>query len=289
MKITAVLILLALVQPAFALAQATPPSPPVPTIEVTGNGEARANPDRATMDIAVETHGATAAQAAAQNAKLSQRIADALKAKLGDTGKIQTGSYNLMPEYRQKPERDYVASRRLSGGQHGNGRYQRAGSGRSADRRGDRRRRQPHRFDQLHAARPERTAQRGDCQGRRRRAEPGPRPGRGAGREAQARAACLHDGGAASLPRSSAWVMRDSPLGRRQSRRRSRRARSRCRQRSISPTRSNSAGLAAVLTPDRRPYWRLTGTIHMVGNRELARRQRLRGGGGNQHRRGLKA
>jgi len=103
MKITAVLILLALAQPAFALAQPTPLSPPVPTIEVTGNGEARANPDRATMDIAVETHGATAAQAAAQNAKLSQRIADALKAKLGDTGKIQTGAYNLMPEYRQKP------------------------------------------------------------------------------------------------------------------------------------------------------------------------------------------
>lgn len=103
MKITAVLMLLALVQPAYALAQATPQNPPVPTIEVTGNGEARANPDRATMDIAVETHGATAAQAAAQNAKLSQRIADALKAKLGDTGKIQTGSYNLMPEYRQRP------------------------------------------------------------------------------------------------------------------------------------------------------------------------------------------
>lgn len=109
MKIPAILILLVLVQPAYALAQSMPPqgppvpSPLVPSIEVTGNGEARANPDRAAMDIAVETHAHTAADAAAQNARLSQKIAEALKAKLGDTGKIQTGSYNLMPDYQQKP------------------------------------------------------------------------------------------------------------------------------------------------------------------------------------------
>jgi uncharacterized protein YggE len=103
MKIPSFLMLLFLIQPACALAQATPQSPPVPSIEVTGNGEARANPDRATMDIAVETHAATAAAAAAANAQLSQKIAAALKAKLDNTGKIQTGSYNLMPDYRQKP------------------------------------------------------------------------------------------------------------------------------------------------------------------------------------------
>ena len=55
MKIPAILILLVMIQPACALAQTTPQGPLVPSIEVTGNGEARANPDRATMDIAVET------------------------------------------------------------------------------------------------------------------------------------------------------------------------------------------------------------------------------------------
>jgi uncharacterized protein len=104
MKIHVLLLLLALIHPVLALAQGAPPgSSSPPSIEVTGNGEARANPDRATLQIAVETHAATAADAAAANAKLSQKVADALKAKLGDTGKIQTGSYNLMPDYRQRP------------------------------------------------------------------------------------------------------------------------------------------------------------------------------------------
>ncbi len=102
MKIPALVLMLALIQPAVAIAQASPESTPVPSIEVTGNAEVRANPDRATMDVAVETHAATAAEAASANASLAQKIADALKAKLGDTGRIQTGSYNLMPDYRQK-------------------------------------------------------------------------------------------------------------------------------------------------------------------------------------------
>jgi uncharacterized protein YggE len=94
--------MLALVRPALAIAQATPDSTPLPGIEVTGTAEVRANPDRATMDVAVETHGATAAEAASENAQLAQKIVEALKAKLGDTGKIQTGSYNLTPDYQQK-------------------------------------------------------------------------------------------------------------------------------------------------------------------------------------------
>jgi uncharacterized protein YggE len=102
MKIPALIVLLTLIRPAFAVAQATQSSTPVPSIEVTGQAEVRANPDRATMDVAVETHAATAAEAASENATLSQKIAQALKAKLGDTGKIQTGSYNLMPDYRQQ-------------------------------------------------------------------------------------------------------------------------------------------------------------------------------------------
>jgi uncharacterized protein YggE len=88
--------------PALAIAQPAPQSTLVPSIDVTGNAEVRAAPDRATVDVAVETHALTAAQAASQNASLAQKIAAALRAKLGDTGRIQTGSYNLMPDYRQK-------------------------------------------------------------------------------------------------------------------------------------------------------------------------------------------
>ncbi len=98
-----VMIMLALIAPAFAMAQATPQSTPVPTIDVTGSSEVRANPDRATLDVAVETHAETAAKAASENARLSQKVADALKAALGSSGKVQTGSYTLMPDYRSRP------------------------------------------------------------------------------------------------------------------------------------------------------------------------------------------
>jgi uncharacterized protein len=103
MKIPVLVIILALLAPVFATAQPTPDNSSIPAIDVTGTAEVRANPDRASMDIAVETHAKDAAAAAAANARLSQKIAEALKAKLGDTGKIQTGSYNLMPDYRETP------------------------------------------------------------------------------------------------------------------------------------------------------------------------------------------
>jgi uncharacterized protein YggE len=101
MKLAACVMMLMLF-PAIALAQATQ-STPVPSIDVTGTAEVRAAPDRATMEIAVETHAATAAEAASENAGLAQKIAAALRSKLGNSGKIQTGSYNLTPDYRQKP------------------------------------------------------------------------------------------------------------------------------------------------------------------------------------------
>ncbi len=103
MKTPLLLMMLALIAPAPAMAQATPQSTPVPTIEVTGSAEVRANPDRATMDVAVETHAETAAKAASANARLSQKVADALKGALGTNGRIQTGSYTLMPDYRSRP------------------------------------------------------------------------------------------------------------------------------------------------------------------------------------------
>jgi uncharacterized protein len=103
MKIPVLVMTLALFQPAFAIAQTAPDSSSLPAIDVTGRAEVRANPDQASIDIAVETYAADAAKAAVANARLSQKVAEALKAKLGGTGKIQTGSYNLMPDYRQTP------------------------------------------------------------------------------------------------------------------------------------------------------------------------------------------
>jgi uncharacterized protein len=71
------------------------------TIEVTGNGEARVAPDVASLNLAIETHAATAQQSAGQNAALAQKVVDALTTKLQGKGKVWTGGYSLYPEYNE--------------------------------------------------------------------------------------------------------------------------------------------------------------------------------------------
>jgi len=73
------------------------------TIEVDGNGETRTSPDTADLDLAIDTHAKTAEEAASLNAALATKVIDALKAKLGDKGKVTTGGYSLDPEYDQRP------------------------------------------------------------------------------------------------------------------------------------------------------------------------------------------
>ena len=73
------------------------------TIEVDGNGEARTSPDTADLDLAIDTQAKTAEEAAASNAALATKVIDALKAKLGDKGKITTGGYSLDAQYDQRP------------------------------------------------------------------------------------------------------------------------------------------------------------------------------------------
>ncbi|MGO9452668.1 MAG: SIMPL domain-containing protein [Candidatus Binataceae bacterium] len=71
------------------------------TIVVSGSGEISAKSDIANLSFAIETHAKTAADASARNAALAQKVTDALKAKLGDKGKVWTGGYSLTPDYQQ--------------------------------------------------------------------------------------------------------------------------------------------------------------------------------------------
>jgi hypothetical protein len=71
----------------------------VRTIQVNGNGEAHAAPDYASLNLAIETHAKTAAEAASRNAALAQKINQALVQKLAGKGKVSTGGYSLDPEY----------------------------------------------------------------------------------------------------------------------------------------------------------------------------------------------
>src|SRR5215467_166090 len=80
------------------------------TIVVSGNGEVSVRPDMANLSFAIETHAKSAAEAASRNAALAQKITDALKAKLGDKGKVSTGGYSLEPEYEQHQGRSDTAT-----------------------------------------------------------------------------------------------------------------------------------------------------------------------------------
>jgi uncharacterized protein YggE len=91
---------------ARGIADADPMSSPntnVRTIQVSGDGEAHAAPDLATLNIAIETHASTAAEAARRNAALAQKVNQALEAKLAGKGKTSTGGYSLNPEYADGP------------------------------------------------------------------------------------------------------------------------------------------------------------------------------------------
>ncbi len=90
-----------LLAPLCVLAADQPVNPNLRTIEVSGSGEAQAPPDLATLQVAIETHAPTAAEAAGSNAALAQRVTDALKSKLGDKGSMWTGGYSLSPDYRE--------------------------------------------------------------------------------------------------------------------------------------------------------------------------------------------
>jgi uncharacterized protein YggE len=75
------------------------------TIVVSGNGEVSAHPDMANLSFGIETHSKTASEAASRNAALAQKITDALRAKLGEQGKVSTGGYSLAPDYEQRQGR----------------------------------------------------------------------------------------------------------------------------------------------------------------------------------------
>ncbi len=76
---------------------------PIRKLSVTGHGETQVKPDVATLDVAVETTGATAQEAAQRNAELSQKVVSAVKADVGASGSVWTGSYALFPDYQPIP------------------------------------------------------------------------------------------------------------------------------------------------------------------------------------------
>ncbi|MGZ5120809.1 MAG: SIMPL domain-containing protein [Burkholderiales bacterium] len=71
-----------------------------PVLSTSGQGEAKVTPDRASVLVNVQTHGATAAVAAADNAQKTKAVLDAL-GKLGlARDQLSTEGYTVYPELR---------------------------------------------------------------------------------------------------------------------------------------------------------------------------------------------
>ncbi|MFZ5449541.1 MAG: SIMPL domain-containing protein [Thermodesulfobacteriota bacterium] len=81
----------------LALGAETPPN-----ISVEAEGKVLAIPDLATLTLEVETQAATAAAAAQENARQSDRLLKALKPALGSEDKVRTLGYRLFPVHSSK-------------------------------------------------------------------------------------------------------------------------------------------------------------------------------------------
>ena len=80
----------------------------IPQIAVTGRGEVKVSPDRATIQISVQTRASTAAAAAAENANKQQGVLTALRALGLGNDQLSTINYNVYPEQRYEQGKEPV-------------------------------------------------------------------------------------------------------------------------------------------------------------------------------------
>ncbi len=81
---------------------------PIPQIAVIGRGEIKISPDRATVQISVQTRATTAAAAAADNANKQQSAMVALRALGLGNDQLSTINYNVYPEQRYEQGKEPV-------------------------------------------------------------------------------------------------------------------------------------------------------------------------------------
>ena len=97
-----------LLAPLYAQNGAT--NPPIPQIIVSGRGEVKVTPDRATIQISVQSRAPTAAAAAADNAKKQSAVISAIKAIGLKDEQISTSSYSVVPEQKYPPNESPITT-----------------------------------------------------------------------------------------------------------------------------------------------------------------------------------
>ncbi len=89
---------------AIPLAAQDQARPTTPQIVTNASGEVRVTPDRATVQIGVQTRATTAAAASNQNSQKQRAIIDAIKARGIPAEQIATSNFNVIPETRYDRE-----------------------------------------------------------------------------------------------------------------------------------------------------------------------------------------
>jgi len=80
----------------------------IPQIAVTGRGEVKVSPDRATIQVSVQTRAVSAAAAASENATKQQSVLAALRTLGLQDDQLSTINYNVYPEQRYEQGKEPV-------------------------------------------------------------------------------------------------------------------------------------------------------------------------------------
>jgi uncharacterized protein YggE len=81
---------------------------PIPQIAVIGRGEVKVSPDRATIQVSVQTRAVSAAVAASENATKQQSVLTALRTLGLQNDQLSTINYNVYPEQRYEQGKEPV-------------------------------------------------------------------------------------------------------------------------------------------------------------------------------------
>jgi uncharacterized protein YggE len=109
MKPQILLTLAAILAPLSAQTQdILPTDASLPQIIVVGHGEVKVSPDRASIQISVQTRAPTAAAASTENANKQQAVLNALRALGLGNDQLSTVNYNVSPEQRYQEGKDPI-------------------------------------------------------------------------------------------------------------------------------------------------------------------------------------
>lgn len=93
---------------ATALGQQSAINAPIPQIAVASRGEVTVSPDRANIQISVQTRSETAASAASENARKQTAVISAIRGLGVNQKDIATTGYTVYPEQRYEPNKEPV-------------------------------------------------------------------------------------------------------------------------------------------------------------------------------------